>query len=71
MDWQGRPVTWYSIHLTLIPLIFSFRGDTSRVLCMTALATTLLELGGGIRAAVATVTFGLPNMWTEIQHRHD
>jgi hypothetical protein len=67
---SGSYVTWYIVHLTLHPLIFSFRV-TSRVLCETPLATTLPELDGSIRAAVATVTLGLPNMWTEIQYGYD
>lgn len=67
---SGKYITWYIIHLTLLPLNFYFR-ITSRALCMTPLPTTLTELDGQTRAAVATVTLSLPNMWNEIQYRYD
>jgi hypothetical protein len=36
---------------------------------MSAMATTLPRFAGRIRAAVATVTVNLYNMWTETEYR--
>jgi hypothetical protein len=56
--------------LALLPLIFSFGGCIKDAVYMPPLATTLQELAGSIRDAVATVTFDLlNNMWTEIEYR--
>jgi hypothetical protein len=67
--WIGRggPITWPPSSPDLTPLDFFFWGYIKDAVYMPPLATTLPELAGRIRAAVATVTLDLlNNVWTEI-----
>jgi hypothetical protein len=50
-----------------LSLIFSF--GVHKKMYMSALAITLPELAGRIRAAVATATVNLYNMWPESEYR--
>jgi hypothetical protein len=57
--------------LTLLPLIFFLLGYINDAVYVPPLATTLQELVGRIRDAVATVTLDLlNNVWTEIKYRY-
>jgi hypothetical protein len=40
-------------------------------MCVSPLATTLPELAGRLRDAVATVTLDLLKMWSETEYRYD
>jgi hypothetical protein len=72
--WIGRggPITWPPHSPDLTPLNILFWVYSKDAVYVTPLATTLLELAGRIRDAVATVTLNLlNNMWIEIEYRYD
>jgi hypothetical protein len=69
----GRgPITWPPCAPDLTRLEFFFWGYIKDAVCVPPLATTLPELAGRIRDAVATVTLDLlNNVWTQIEYRYD
>jgi hypothetical protein len=69
---KSRPITWPPCSPDLTPLDFFFWVYIKDAVYMPPLATTLPELAGRIRDAVATVTLDLLNkVWTEIEYRYD
>jgi hypothetical protein len=71
--WIGRggPITWPPHSPDRTPLDFLFCGYIKDAAYLPPLVTTLLELAGRIRDAVAVVTLDLfNNMWTEIEHTY-
>jgi hypothetical protein len=69
---RGWPITWQPRSPDLTPLDFFFWGFIKDAVYVPPLATTLPELAGRIRDAVATVTLNLlNNMCTETKYRHD
>jgi hypothetical protein len=71
--WIGRggPITWPPRSPDLTPLDLFFCGYIKDAVYVSPLATTLPELAGRIRDAVAIVTLDLlNNVWTEIEYRY-
>jgi hypothetical protein len=64
---RGGPITWLPRSPDLIPLDFFFWGYMKDAVYMPPLATTLPELAGRTREAVATITLDLLNkVWTAV-----